>query len=478
MEQYAELGKKWLAGELNISEFQGIKLNAKQKAFVNSRERYSTISGGFASGKTTAFIVKLILLAVFFPGNRILLGRKTKMDVEQATLPDFFDICPPEFYEYKVGPGIIEFKNGSQIIIMGLDALQSGAGQDIKKAEQKIKSLNLGAVFIDQLEEIEYRVFEALTGRLRRNVGFQQMNFCTNPANFWAYDFFKAHPQPNTSLVETSMLDNKDNLPEQFIKDQLSRPKRYVERYVYGKWDTDIMVESAVFADEYRNEQRLFIKKPIREFDGIKVFEEPGKKEYFIGVDPSDGSVDPCAIVVVASDGGVCATYSAYVPHSVIAEKAVQLAYMYSQWKKPLIIPESTGAGQALIELLKPKYERIYEREVFNQREKKEINKLGFSTNYASKKLLIEHMIELFQQKIPTLRDHYIVEEMNTFIYSDEVKQKGAGAQNNFHDDRLMATMLAFWPIKAAQRPKKKLGNILDRQNDKNMVKYKKYQFN
>lgn len=477
MDQYYELGQQWLRGEIEIAEFNGIKLNPKQKEFVNAKERYVCVSGGFASGKTTAFIIKLILLAAFFPKNRILLGRKARMDVEQATLPDFFDICPKELYEYKVGPGIIRFRNGSEILLMGLDALQGGTSADHKKAEQKIKSLNLGAVFIDQLEEIEERVYTALTGRLRRDVGFQQMNFCTNPANFWAYDVFKANPQKGTKLIETSMLDNKEFLPESFIEDQLSKPKRYVEKYVYGEWTTDTLVEAAVFAEEYRNEQKFFVRKPVREFDGVKVFEEPKNKEYFIGIDPSDGTVDPCCIVVASEDGEVAATYSAFVPHMAIAEKAVQLAYMYAEKRKPLLIPEVTGAGQALVELLKPRYDRIYEREIFNQREKKQINKLGFSTNFGSKKLLIEHMIELFDMKFPRLRDEAILNELNTFVYTDEAKQKGAGAQTGFHDDRIMATMLAFYPIKG-KKQKAKMLKLLDRQNNKNMVKYKKYQYN
>ena len=470
------LGKRWLDGEVDIEDFNGVKLNAKQLDFVNSKERYTLVCGGFASGKTTGFIIKLYLLSVFFPGNRILLGRKSRQDVERATLPDIMDIFPSGTFIHKVGPGKIVFANGSEIIFFGLDALQAGAGQDIKKAEQAIKSLNLGAVFIDQLEEIEMRVFDGLSGRLRRNVPFQQMNFTTNPANFWAYDYFKVNPRHGTKLIETSMLDNKENLSPDFITDMLSKPKRYVDRYVHGIWSPDTLVEGGVFDEEHIKYQDLHTRKAVRVLDGIEIWEEPKLNEYQIGVDPSTGANDPCGIKVVNKDTGeLVASYKGYVPTNVQVEKTVQLAMMYSLSKKPLVVPEITGIGEAFVNDLKKVYDRIYEREIFDQRERKNTKKLGFSTNFSSKNLLIEHMRTLFDKKFPVIRDSVTVDEMKVFIYSNEAQKKGAGAQNGYHDDQLMSTMLAYWniqPITVRER------NMLDREVRQKKTKVVKYIYN
>lgn len=450
LSQYEQLGKDWLAGKIKVANFQGFTLNEKQIAFVNDKSRYCLLSGGYASGKTVAFVIKLILESLFFKNNLILLGRKTRQDVERTTLQDFINICPQNLYKHKVGAGMIEFVNGSKILLFGLDALQSGAGQDIKKAEQAIKSMNLGGVYIDQLEEIEFRVFEQLSGRLRRDVGLQQMNFCTNPANFWAYDYFKVNPRVNTKLIETSMMDNKGNLSPEFIQDQLSKPKRYVQRYVYGDWSPDSLVEGGVFATDYIIDQEFYVKSPLREFNGIRIFEEPREDTlYQIGVDPSDGSTDPCAISVVRLDtGDQVATYSAYVPHTVIADKTVELAIMYGQKDKPRVIPEANGAGQALVEYLKQKYDNIYEREIPNQRTNTKVNKLGFVTTHGSKQLLIENMILLLSKKSVKIRDRRTLEEVKTFIWTNEAQQKGAGAQRGYHDDSIMALMLAMWGMK------------------------------
>lgn len=473
--EYEKQGKDWLGGKIYIEAFNGVNLNDKQWEFVNSKTRYSLISGGFASGKTTAFIVKLILLSLWFPGNRILLGRRSRTDVERATLPDFMDICPEGIYEHKVGPGKIVFGNGSEIIFFGLEALQAGAGQDIKKAEQAIKSLNLGAVFIDQLEEVEERVFEALSGRLRRNVGFQQMCFTTNPANFWAYDYFKVNPRKNTLLIETSMLDNKNNLTEDFIADQLSKGEKYVRRYVYGEWSPDSLVEGGVFSQETIKKQQFYVREPKREFDGIKIWEEPSANyEYQIGIDPSEGAVDPSVIKVICKETGEeVAMYKAFIPIAPLTEKAIQIAIMYSLKRKPLLVPEATGIGAALIEALKlTGYSHIYEREIFSQREKKTTKKLGFHTNYATKSQLIEHGKNLFDKGMLKLRSIACLEEMKTFIYSNEVAKRGAGAQSGYHDDEIMATLLACWNIQPTTARENILLGKLQGQNKKKVLQY------
>ena len=158
--------------------------------------------------------------------------------------------------------------------------------------------------------------------------------------------------------------------------------------------------------------------------------------------------MDPCAITVVDKNTGeIVATFSQYVPNQVQVEKCAQLAMMYSLKNKPLVIPEGVGAGQAFIESFKKVYDYVYEREVFNQRRQKKTKKLGFYTTHATKLQLIENMRESFTKGFAKLRDKGTVEELKTFIFTDEAAQKGAGAQNGFHDDKIMATMLAYWNV-------------------------------
>jgi hypothetical protein len=494
--EYVEMGKAWLRGEIEVTEFNGIRLNPKQVAFVNAKERFTLESGGMASGKSLAFIVKFILLTQWFPGTRILIGRKTKGNAAETFLKDFVDLCPPGIYEHKVGEGKLIFMNGTEAVFFGLDALQSG-GEDLKKAIQDIKSHNFGFVFIDQLEEIEERVFDALNSRVRARMckhgtseangevrvfrndkgeavydvcqtcglyTFNQFNMTTNPANFWAFDYFKAHPRAMTRLIETSMLDNKDNLPEQFIQSELAKPDRYVRKFVYGEWSVDVLSENTVFDESALRNQAFSIRKPLKEEDGIKFYAELIKThEYQIGVDCSEGAVDPCSIQVWdKTNGEQAAVYNAFVPVRTQIEKILNLTREFQTKTKPLVVVESNSVGTAVIEGLKPFYDHIYEREVFNYREQRSTKKLGFQTNWSTKTLLIENTKTLFMKKYPKIHDFQTLEEMKTFVYTDQANEKGAGASRGYHDDNIMAMMLALHGVKARTIEEEKLHALME----------------
>lgn len=481
---YEKMGRDWLDGKIVIKQFGDYKLNPKQVAFVNAKERMCLASGGMASGKTLAWIVKFILLALMFPGSHLLIGRKTKENAQETFMKDFMDICPPGIYTHLKGYGKIVFNNGSEAEFWGLDALQSGATTDIKKAEQKLKSHNFTFIFGDQLEEQEKKVVDATLSRMRRRMcnhssedqevhrnekgdaiyevckvcnkyTFNQADYTTNPANYWAYDYFKKNPQPNTFLVESGTRDNAAHLSQAFIEGELAKPEMYVRRYFHGEWSPDSMVEGGVFYEEWIKNQDLYIKSPVRVLNGIKIFEEPKKEDYQIGIDPSDGSVDPCAIVCVSKrTGRVVATYSAKVPTNVIVEKAVQIGMLYSQESMPLMVPESVGAGLSLVEHLRPAWNNIYVREQTGTKyEDKKTTKLGFYTSFKTKTLLIENMKKLFQANFPKLFDGNIVEELKTYIYTNSASEQGAGAQSGYHDDLIMATMFAFWDVPVQYTP-------------------------
>ncbi len=332
-DEYEQMGKDWLDGKITFKEFGAYKFNPKQYEYINARERSVLASGGMSSGKTLSFIVKFILLSQMFPGSHFLIGRKTKENAEDTFMKDFMDVCPPGIYTHSKGYHKITFTNGSEAEFWGLDALQSGASSDIKKAEQKLRSHNFNFIFCDQLEEQEQKIYDALHSRMRRRMctheakdivvhrnkkeeaiyevcnicgkyTFQQFCGTTNPANYWAYDWFKANPRPNTKLIESGTMDNAAHLSQAFIESELAKPELYRKRYFYGDWSPDSMVEGGVFYEEWIKNQALYLKEPLRTLNGIKIFEEPQKEEYQIGIDPSLGATDPCAIVCISKRTG------------------------------------------------------------------------------------------------------------------------------------------------------------------------------
>ncbi len=454
MNSWEQLGLEILDGR-KIEELtlrgKTFKFNEKQSEFIsNFTDRYCLNSGGYGSGKSLALNVKLVLLCKCFPKNRILLGRKTLSDIDRAILPDLFDLMPPSWYEHRVKDGIINFSNGSQIILFGLDAMQSGSMADIKKAQQKVKSLNLGAYIIDQLEEVEYEVFESLNSRLRKaDVPFRQGNMTCNPANFWAYQYFKLNQRRNnngdwvnkdtsdTSLIESSMLDNKDNLPDDYLKDQLAMDSDYVRRFVYGEWNTDILVKGTVFPKERIQE---FVPRPaLAVEEECEIFEQPLPDEvYKMGVDPSEGIVDPASITVASGSGRKVAKYNGYTTIPSLADK---IKFLYYKYKRPMIVPEVNKSS--ILEHIKDL--KIYHRRQFDFKDRRETEKLGFSMSWASKQALITNFQNLLRQNKIKIYDSKTIEEMKVFVWSDEASRQGAGASRGFHDDDIISTMLAFW---------------------------------
>lgn len=444
------LDKGW-DGELAKECAEGYK--PVQRDFIcDFKSDFCLNSGGFGSGKSIALYIKLILLCMCFPGNRVLLGRKTLSDIDRAVLPELFDLLQPEWYHHRVKDGLINFNNGSQIILFGLDAMQSGSVADIKKAQQKLKSLNLGAYFIDQLEEVEYEVFEVLNSRLRRtDVPFRQGNMDCNPANFWAYHFFKQKqkkmgkdwvddPDSRNALYESSMLMNP-NLPGDYIRKQLGMGDSYVDRFVKGNWSMDNLSEGAVFAKEHINQLSTSIRVPLRVEEGCEIYEEPNMTlNYRMGVDPSEGVTDPSSISVVSDQGRKVAKWNGKIPITALADK---VKFLYYRYRKPLIIPESNSAGAALIREIRDL--RVYRRQVLDYKEDKETEKLGFRMSWDTKKQLIVHFQQLLRERKVTIYDRKTLEEMRLFQYTDEASQQGAGAPRGFHDDDVISTLLAYF---------------------------------
>lgn len=443
--EYERLGDAILEGKkIEAITIKGkeYKFNPIQSEFISDlKSDYCLNAGGYGSGKSLALYIKLILFCKCFPGNRVLLGRKTLSDIDRAVLPELFDIMPPSWYEHRVKDGLINFQNGSQIILFGLDAMQSGGVADIKKAQQKLKSLNLGAYFIDQLEEVEYAVIEVLNSRLRRgDVPIRQGNSTCNPANFWAYDQFVANPLVGHKLYQSSMYDNRANLPEDYLRKQEAMGEDYVRRFVKGEWTTDVLLKGTVFPKEAIKFLETMVRKPIREEEGCEIYEEPQNIEYRMGVDPSEGITDPSSISVVSEGGRKVAKFNGKLPIIGLADK---VKFLYYKYRKPLIVPESNSAGAALIREIRDL--RVYRRKQLDYKEDKETEKLGFRMSWDSKQQLISHFQTLLRDKKVKLFDRKTIEEMKVFGWSDDATQSGAGAARGFHDDDMISTLLAYW---------------------------------
>jgi hypothetical protein len=142
------------------------------------------------------------------------------------------------------------------------------------------------------------------------------------------------------------------------------------------------------------------------------------------------------------------AHWSGQVPPDIVAEKAARFARLYQNKHSEYctIVPEMNSIGLVLVNSLKKEDDiLLYQREEFDKSVGKRLKKLGWRTTRQSKPLLVNHFQELLRLKNPKLRTRETLEEIKTFIWTDQPKKSGMGAKTGFHDDRIISFLLAFF---------------------------------
>ena len=296
------------------------ELNPSQEKFWDSKRKFVLFSGGYGCGKSLMLTLKAIDLATRYPGNYILMGRETYPELRDTLLKEFFLICPDYLIEnYLKAEGRVIFPNKSEIIFRHLDTM----------AESEIRSMNLGAAFIDQAEDVSKEVFDGLRGRLRRD-GVpdedRKIYLSCNPALTWLFGEFKQQRKPEYEVIEASTLENEKNLPRGYVEDLLKYPESYKRQYVYGIWDMSLLSEGTVFAREHIETLMLYAKDPIKEKEGLKIFKEfESGHRYQMGIDAAEGSASGDNAVIVIADLDTLeevASFTGKVPPDVLADKA------------------------------------------------------------------------------------------------------------------------------------------------------------
>ena len=209
------------------------KLLKAQREFLEIPHNYSldvaVYQGGYGSGKTFSGSLLGILLALKYPGIRGLVGAQTYTLVRDTTVQSYFEhleninFREGTDYEWSSSLQKLIFKNGSEILFKHFDE------------PNKLKSLNLGFVEIEEMSDIPYDTFKVLLSRMRQRRKKEWQNFTyrifghTNPEmqRGWVYKTFIDNPAPNYRLITAPTTENI-YLPEGFC-DELK--KIYDEQY-------------------------------------------------------------------------------------------------------------------------------------------------------------------------------------------------------------------------------------------------------
>lgn len=448
LRSYPNPTPKWI----NIQEIRYLKTDIFYDICVPETHNYLA-EGIFHhnSGKTEPMLMRVIYECINQPDNYFLLGRETYQEIYDVLLKDFLDICHPSWIkEYKKSPHptivlyTIDPTKTSTIIFRNMD----------KMSEMEIKGLNLGGFAIDQAERVSENVVKGLMMRLRRKNIKYRVFFTKNPFLDWIYRKINIDKDQDWIQFTLSTPENYKNLPKETVERYeklMTTDPSYYNQYVLGIENETLFAENTVFPKDHLLKLSKGIKEPIRTFEGANIYREKEEgHRYQLGIDCAEGveGGDNAAICVADLDTlEEVASWAGKLPPEAVADKAVVLAEMYSgDWRKCLIVPEMNSQGLALLQKLRELgYERIYQREEYDKKTGKPTLKLGWRTTSQTKPLLVSNFRHLLRNFDISIHTKEAVDEFRIFVYSDEAKQKGMGAVASFHDDRVIATLLAFW---------------------------------
>lgn len=226
-------------------------LNPKQERFYNSPAKYVGYGGARGGGKTHAVRVKAISGALFYPGIRILIIRRTYSELQHNHIEPILKMIPqPEVGVYNIQLHQIYFTNGSTIIFGHFNSYNS--------AFQEYQGQEYDWIFIDEATQFTEQEFRLLGGCLRGVNQFPKKMFLTcNPGGVghrWVkrlfvdrdfktdcenpeenedpndYEFIQATVDDNTALMKSE--GGRD-----YLKQLSQLPENIRAAHRYGDWD-------------------------------------------------------------------------------------------------------------------------------------------------------------------------------------------------------------------------------------------------
>ncbi len=254
--------------------------------------------GAFGSGKTWGICAEAIAWCLEQPGIRGLITRRTVPELRDTTETVFFEILPYELYkagEVKRTGGHVEsftFPNGSKVLFRAIDDWN------------KHKSLNVGFIAWDEVDEFDEETYMGMSSRVRQReptpegqqygagkIARRGMWAASNPGGHnwvWRRAVNDLTRLDTTEYWKSTSFDNP-YLPPEYIDSLLLYPPQWVRRYVLCQFDD---FAGQVYED-WNWDEHVF-KKELK---------NTRAHTYWMGMDPGTRNPTAGLWVVVDQDG-------------------------------------------------------------------------------------------------------------------------------------------------------------------------------
>lgn len=315
--------------------------------YLHDKETSEILFGGSAGGGKSYFGAAFLLYSCLrYPGTRWLMGRAVLKTLKETTLNSFFTVCSDwgvkkgEAYKFNAQSNVIEFLNGSTIILKDLYQYPADPNFD------SLGSLEISGAFIDEVNQCTEKAKNVVASRIRYRLSEYELRpkvlMSCNPAKNWVYDFYKSWRDDtlpsHKKFVQAKLADNphiSEFYEEQLRKlDPVSR-----ERLLHGNWEYD------------EGKDRLFDYEAI-----LSVFTNSSVKnegeEYYLS----------CDVALLGSDKLVICVWKGMVVEEIVTKDKTSadnveslirnLAEKYNIPRKNIVI-DSDGVGQYLSHYMK-----------------------------------------------------------------------------------------------------------------------------
>jgi phage terminase large subunit len=226
-----------------------MKLLIKQKHaiyYLKDAVTEEVLYGGAAGGGKSALgCLWLIEMCQKYPGTRWLMGRSKLKTLKETTVNTFFELATQlkigNQFNYKAAEHIIQFRNGSQILLKDLFSYPSDPNFD------SLGSLEITGAFIDECSQVAYHAWQIVKSRIRYKLNeyslIPKMLGTCNPAKNWAYkEFYKPSRDevlPSHRRFIQSLPTDNPYLHPSYLQSLLRLDKNSRERLYFGNWEYD-----------------------------------------------------------------------------------------------------------------------------------------------------------------------------------------------------------------------------------------------
>ncbi|MBE6969275.1 MAG: hypothetical protein E7442_04025 [Ruminococcaceae bacterium] len=221
------------------SEVLGFQPNPKQRRFFLSRARYTGYGGARGGGKSWAVRVKALLLALRYPGIRLLLVRRSYGELEDNHIRPLQRLLG-DMAVYRESEKSFRFQNGSQLRFGYCDA-----ESDVLRYQGQ----EYDCIFLDEATQLTEFQFQTFKGCLRGVNDFPKRIYVTcNPGGVghgWVKRLFidrryeGGEKAEDYSFIPADVYDNESLMSSDpdYVRRLESLPYELRQAWLHGSWD-------------------------------------------------------------------------------------------------------------------------------------------------------------------------------------------------------------------------------------------------